>query len=268
MKYKVLAFDIDGTLTNSNKEITPLTKAAIWQAIDKGCTVVIASGRPRQGVLRYVKELELDKRGGYICALNGGCLENCVTGEVIQKSTVPVEYYGEIYDLAKENKVNLMTYEGDDVISEKDDEYVMLEVRINGLGMKKVKNLKEYVNFPVPKFLMTGEGNYLAQVEKRVYEKLHDRMDVYRSEPFFLEILPKDINKAKTLEALLEHLGCTREELMAFGDGFNDLSMIEYAGMGVAMGNGADVVKAAADYIAPSNDQDGIEEALKKFVLD
>ena len=269
MKYKVLAFDIDGTLTNSKKEITPETRQAILKAAGQGCTVVIATGRPRQGVMRYAKELELADNGGYILALNGGLLENCRTGEAISRTFLPIEYYSEICALAKEYNVNLMTYQGDDVISENiDDKYLEIESRINGLGVKQVDNLEKYLTFEVPKFLMLGDGDYLAEVEKKVHAKLSDRLDVYRSEPFFLEILPKNINKAATLGKLLEHLGADRQELMAFGDGYNDISMIKYAGMGVVMGNANDTVKKEGDYIAPSNEENGIVDVLNKFVLD
>ena len=129
-------------------------------------------------------------------------------------------------------------------------------------------NLEKYLTFEVPKFLMLGDGDYLAGVEKKVHARLSDRLDVYRSEPFFLEVLPKGINKAATLEKLLNHLGCRREELMAFGDGYNDISMLKYAGMGVVMGNANDTVKKEGDYIAPSNDENGIVDVLNKFVLD
>ncbi len=269
MKYKLLAFDIDGTLTNSDKKITQKTKAAIMKAVEQGCKIIVASGRPVQGIRAIARELELDKNGGYILSLNGGLLIDCSDNSIIQEIELPKEYYGEICDLAHENKVNILTYEGDDVITEDAaDKYVEVETRINGLGCRQIDNLKDYITFLVPKFLMLGDGDYLAKVEKKVYEKLHDRMDVYRSEPFFLEILPKNINKASALEKLLEATGVKREELMAFGDGYNDLSMIEFAGMGVAMSNGNEIVKSRADYIAPSNDEDGIACVLEKFVLD
>lgn len=269
MKYKVLAFDIDGTLTNSEKKITPETKKAILKAAEKGCTVVIASGRPRQGVAGYADELSLKNNGGYIVALNGGLVERCADGKVIQNAVVPMEYYDEIYRLASENNVNLMTYEGDDIISENtDDKYLEIESRINGLGKKQVDSLRDYLTFEVPKFLMLGDGEYLAGVEKKVRAALCGGLEVYRSEPFFLEVLPQNVDKASALEKLLVHLGASREELMAFGDGYNDITMIKYAGMGVAMGNANESVKAAADYIAPSNDQDGIAKVLDKFILD
>lgn len=269
MKYKILAFDIDGTLTNQKKEITPATKSAIARAKELGTIIVIASGRPIQGIRPLAKELGLYESGGYILALNGGMVVSCQDETVIHNSKIPMEYYREIYDLAKANQVNLMTYEGDAIVSEDiTNEYLEIEARINGLDKKQVHHLCEFLDYEVNKFLMLGEGSYLAEVEKKVYKALSDRMDVYRSEPFFLEVLPKNVHKGKALEKLLESLGLDREDLMAFGDGFNDLTMIEYAGMGVAMSNGNEMVKAKADLIAPSNEEDGVAQILNKFMLD
>ncbi len=212
MAYKVLALDIDGTLTNSEKRITDRTKRAVLGAAKKGVKLVIASGRPVQGIRAFAQELELKENDGYILSFNGGRLISCRTGEIIHDMKLPLEYLPEIYALSKEYGVNLMSYEGDDLITETpDDEFLAVEARINGLG------------------LMLGEGSYLAEVEKKVHAALCDRMDVYRSEPYFLEILPKGVDKAKALEKLLAVLGCKREELMACGDGFNDLTMIKYA---------------------------------------
>lgn len=268
MRYKILAFDIDGTLTDSEKKITPRTKSAIIRAQEQGCVVAIASGRPRPGVRRYADELELKKNGGYILALNGGLLERYSDGRIIRQSVIPREYYGEICELAKANNVNILTYDGDTVVSEKlDDKYLEIEVRINGLAQKRVENLREYLTYEAPKFLMLGDGDYLARIEPEVYARLHERMDVYRSEPFFLEILPKNINKASALEELLSFVGAKRDELMAFGDGYNDISMLEFAGMGVAMQNAHAEVKEHADIIAPGNDEDGIADILEKYVL-
>lgn len=269
MKYKVLAFDIDGTLTNSDKKITPATRNSILMAAKQGCTIALASGRPMQGLTDYAEELCLADNGGYILALNGGLIERCSDGMVIRKTVVPEKYYSEIYQIAIENNVNLMTYEGDNIIAENiDDKYLDIESRIIGLGKKRVDNLKDYLTFKVPKFIMLGDGDYLEKIEDSVRTALSGKVDVYRSEPFFLEILPKNVNKATALEKLLNHLGVSREELMVFGDGYNDITMVKYAGIGVAMGNANDKLKAEADYIAPSNDEDGIAEVINKFVLD
>ena len=268
MAYKVLALDIDGTLTNSEKKITERTKRAVDAAAERGVKIVIASGRPVQGIGEFARELRLKENDGYILSFNGGRLISCKTGEIIHDMKLPLEYLPEIYALSKEYGVNLMSYEGDDLITETpDDEFLAIEARINGLGIKKVDNLVEHIDFPINKCLMLGEGNYLAEVEKKVHAALCDRMDVYRSEPYFLEILPKGVDKAKALEKLLNMLGSSREELMACGDGFNDLTMIRYAGLGVAMANARDEVKESADYVTCSNDEDGVAAAIEHLIL-
>ena len=269
MAYKVLALDIDGTLTNSEKKITEKTRTAISRAAGQGVKIVIASGRPVQGIREFARQLNLKELDGYILSFNGGRLISCRTGEIIHDMKLPLQYLPEIYALSRQYGVNLMSYEGDNIITEKpEDEFLAIEAKINGLGIKKVDNFLDYINFPINKCLMLGEGDYLADVEKKVHAALSDRLDVYRSEPFFLEILPKGVDKAKALEGLLDRLGCDRTELMACGDGYNDLTMIRYAGMGVAMANAMTQVKEEADYVTTSNDEDGVTAAVEKFILE
>ena len=127
--------------------------------------------------------------------------------------------------------------------------------------------MKSYVTYPVPKFLMMDDGDYLAMVEPRVKAAMGKNFSIYRSEPFFIEIMPKDVNKATSLDHMLEGMGLTRENAICCGDGYNDISMIEYAGTGVAMGNAQPAVKEAADYITGTNDEDGLVEVIDKFIM-
>jgi Cof subfamily protein (haloacid dehalogenase superfamily) len=130
-----------------------------------------------------------------------------------------------------------------------------------------VESFTDAIDFAVPKCLMFGKGNYLGTIEPIIKEKYKETLNIYRSEPYFLEILPKNIDKAYTLSKLVEHLNLTKEEMMACGDGFNDLTMIQYAGLGVAMANAQDIVKDASDYVTRSNDDDGIVHVLEKFIF-
>ena len=123
----------------------------------------------------------------------------------------------------------------------------------------------EAVNFSIIKCLIVGEPDILKVVEKELQEKLQGELSIFRSEPYFLEIVAKDIDKAHSLRALLQHLNLQREELIAMGDGYNDVSMIRYAGLGIAMENAMDVVKREADMIAPSNDNEGVAEAVEQL---
>ena len=131
---------------------------------------------------------------------------------------------------------------------------------------QKVDNFLEAIDFPVAKCLIVGEATRLAELEKIMHEALKDRMGVYRSEPYFLEFVPKGIDKAQSLAVLLEKIGATKDEMIAVGDGFNDLSMIKFAGLGVAMANAQEVVRQSADYITLSNEEDGVAAVVEKFM--
>lgn len=269
-EYKMIVLDLDGTLTNRNKEITPKTKETLMKAQEQGKIVVLASGRPTYGVMPLAEELHLEDYGGYILSFNGGIIMNCKTKEVVFSRQIPAESNGKIIDLAQEHNVSILTYENRTLLTNRpEDQYVQLESRINTLKIipMTIEELKAHVTFSVPKFLMTDDGDYLAMVEPKVKAALGKNFSVYRSDPFFLEILPKGIDKAQSLERLLAVIGVKREEMIACGDGFNDLSMIEYAGLGVAMENAVRPVRNAADYVTLSNNDDGVAHVVEKFFL-
>lgn len=269
MKYKLLVLDLDGTLTNSKKEITRHTKETLIKAQEAGLKVVLASGRPTYGVAPLANELELQKYEGYILAYNGGEIIDWKTRELMYEKQLDSDLLPYLYRCAKENDFAIVTYENEYVLTEKpDDEYVLKEALLNVMKIKKVDNFLEAVKHPITKCLIVGEPSRLALLEKEMYEKLKDRMGVFRSEPYFLELVPKGIDKAQSLSVLLEEIGMTKNEMIAIGDGFNDLSMIQYAGLGIAMENAQDVVKQAADFITLSNEEDGVAYAVEKFYLD
>lgn len=266
MKYKILAFDLDGTLTNSDKIVTPKTKDAIYRARELGATIVLASGRPVYGIMPIAKALELDTLGGYILACNGGCVVDCRNMEVIYDKKVPVEYIAGICKFAVDHDYALLTYEGDAVITNKpENEFVQIEANINHLPIIKIDDMATHITFPINKFLITEDP---ATVEKElpVVQKLFPELNVFTSAPFFMEIVPPNIDKADTLEFLCEKLGTTMEYLAAFGDGGNDVGMLTRAGLGVAMENANDACKAAANYITANNDEDGCGLAIEKML--
>lgn len=268
MDKKVLVLDIDGTLTNSKKEITSATKEAIQDILQKGHKVILASGRPTPGMRRYEKELELEKFGGYLLSFNGAKVVESRSGEVVYQRLLSVSMIPSLYAFARDNGCGLITYLGDQVISAfEPDEYVELEARINGLPIKVVKDFKHFVNFEINKCLMTAPSEKAEFFEEMLREKYSESASIYRSEPFFIEIMPKDVDKATSLDRMLEVIGMTKEDAICCGDGYNDISMIQYAGVGVAMGNAQPKVKEAADYITATNDEDGLVEVINKFIL-
>lgn len=268
MDYQILVLDLDGTLTNRDKIITPHTKQVLLELQNRGKKVVLASGRPTHGVMPLARELKLDVYGGYILSYNGGIIMDCQTGETVFSRNIPVELNAGIIDLAIDQGVNILTYEGHRIITlDKTCPYVEKESAINKLEVEQIQDMQSYVNFPVPKFLMLDDGDYLALVEARVKARLGKPFSIYRSEPYFLEIMPRGIDKAQSLARLLENIGLTREQMIACGDGYNDLTMIQYAGLGVAMENAILPLKNEADYITLSNNDDGVAHVVEKFML-
>lgn len=268
MAYEILVLDIDGTLTNSRKEISDKTYRSIMAVQERGHKVVLASGRPTPGILPLAEKLKLAEYGGYILSYNGAKIISCADNQVIFQQVLEREYLPFLHKVSTENKIGLISYEGDCVITDSPiDTFMEIESRINGIPIKQVTDFPSYIQFDINKCLMTGEPEILKRLEPDLKSYFEDKLNIYRSEPFFLEIMPKNIDKAYSLGKLLDYLGLSREQMISCGDGFNDISMIEYAGMGVAMANAQDAVKSKADYITFSNDEDGIAHVIEEFML-
>ncbi len=266
MKYKLIALDLDGTLKNTNNEITPQTKEALIKAQEMGIKIVLASGRPTPGLRHEAKELDLEKYGGYILSFNGARVVDVKTKDTIYEQTLTIDEAKKAYDRAKEYGLACMTYEDDMIVTEDiNDEYVNVESSINDIQKKKV-SFKTNLKNPIHKVLLTGKPDYVGSIIDEFKQPFGDSLSIYRSAPFFIEIMAQGIDKAASLDRLVKILGMKQEEVMAFGDGYNDLSMIEYAGMGIAMDNAVDGVKERANYITLSNNDDGIADALYKMI--
>lgn len=264
--YKILALDIDGTLLNSKKEITPAVASAIEKLQKRNVPILIASGRPTQGIRHVAAELNMQERGGYILSFNGGKITDCKTDEVIYSETILPEYYEEICEYVANMNASLLTYDKEYIITEKpDNKYVEVESKVVKMPVKKVDNILDELICPVDKFLLVGEPEYMMSQVKAMAEHFKGRLNVFQSEPYFIEVVPLGIDKAASLQVLLEKLGLTKDELVACGDGRNDVTMVDYAGMGIAMANACDEVKTVADYITASCDEDGVARAIEKF---
>lgn len=267
-KYKLLVLDLDGTLTNSQKVITPHTKAALMEAQEKGVRIVLASGRPTYGIVPLAEELELQHHGGFILAYNGGKIIQWENREVCHEKVLPDHILPYLYQSAGEAGFPILTYENEYILTEfPEDEYIHHEAFINKMRIKKVEHFLEEVPRPLPKCLIVGHEEPLARLEKKMQAEAGEQMEIYRSAPFFLELVPKGIDKAQSLDVLISRLGIGRQEILACGDGYNDISMIEFAGLGVAMDNAQPEVKAKADYITLSNEEDGVAHVINRFIF-
>lgn len=264
MKYKAIALDLDGTLKSSDKKILTETKEILMRLAKEGVIIILASGRPTAGLFLEAKELGLDKTGGYLLSFNGARVVDYPKLNVIYQKTFTSDVATAIYDRAKEYNLAVMTYSDEAIITEDtEDCYVKEEATINHMPLKKVTSFKDSVGGPIHKVLLTAKPEYAAKVIDEFKQPYGDSLSIYRSAPFFIEVMAQNVDKAESLQRLLDALAITKEELIAFGDGYNDLSMIAFAGFGVAMDNAVEEVKQRADYITASNDENGIAKCLQ-----
>ena len=268
MKYKMIVLDLDGTLTNSRKEITPRTKQALMQAQAKGIYVVLASGRPTYGIMPLAEELELKKYGGFILAFNGGKIINCTDSAVLFEQKLDEKLVPLLYVEALKAGMAILTYQGEGIAAtDKENRYVQEEAFINKMPVVQYNDFLSQLVYPVNKCLIVGDPSPLHELELRLAEKMEGKMEVYRSAEYFIECVPRGIDKARSIDRLITTLGIRREEIIACGDGYNDLSMIHFAGLGVAMANAAEDIRQKADFITLSNEEDGVAHVVEQFIL-
>lgn len=266
LKYRAIALDLDGTLTNHEKKVTPITRETLIRAQQNGAHVILASGRPTYGIAPIAEVLEIEKYGGYILAYNGGKIIDWQTKDEIYSNHLPNDILPTLSGYAARNHYALLGYAGKEIITESpDDKYVHEESRINKMKIRKVDNLLNNLEPNPTKLLMTGDPEMTAKAEEELRSLVGNKMDVFRSAPFFIELVPKGIDKALSLRRLLDKINLTPTDMIAFGDGYNDLSMLRLAGIGVAMANAVPEVIAEADFVTLSNEEDGVAAAIEKL---
>ncbi|MBU9918509.1 MAG: HAD-IIB family hydrolase, partial [Fusobacteriaceae bacterium] len=185
--YKLLALDLDDTLLNDKGEISEVNRKAILKAQKKGIKIVLASGRPTGAMTRFIEELELDKNGGYIVSFNGGEIINCETRESVFKKALTIEAIHRVYDASKKHNCSIITYRGDNIVSETMDEYIGVEVELTKMPLIQENSFKEAVDFEGVKCIVLQEPSYLKKVEKLMKDEFSD-LSISISKPFFLEI--------------------------------------------------------------------------------
>lgn len=268
MEYQILALDLDGTLTNSQKEISKPTLDALIDIQEHGKKVVLASGRPTKGVLPLAKQLHLEDYGSYILSFNGARITDCRNEQVIYNKTLPGDILEPLLSiLGKYEGIDIVSYTDRHILSGfKPNQYTELESRINDMPIIETADFAAAIKDPVNKFLVTGEPETIAKIQQEIKDHFRSYLSVYCSEPFFLEIMPPQVDKAHSLLKLLSSIGLTTNEMICCGDGYNDITMLETAGLGVAMANAQPLVRERADYITKSNDEDGVLHVINEFM--
>lgn len=273
---KVIIMDIDGTLTNNKKVITPKTKETLINAQKSGAILVLASGRPTSGLMDYAKELKMNENHGLLVSFNGSKVVDCETNKVLFNEPMSVEQGQAVLEHIKKFDVKPMIYKDDymyvnDVfdnqINYKGEPFNIIKYESRNCKFKVCEkdDLVVFADYPLNKILTAGTPEYLETHYKKMMEPFKDTLSCMFTADFFFEFTAKGIDKAKALDSVLIPMGYKKEEMIAFGDGHNDASMVKYAGTGVAMANAVNALKEVADEVTLSNEEDGIAYTLNKY---
>ena len=269
MKYKLLVLDVDGTLLNNEKQISKRTLSALLKVQHMGIRIVLASGRPTSGLIPLANALELGNFGGFILSYNGCQVIKADNGEVMFERRINPEQIPYLEKKSRKNNFSIFTYHDDYILTDNaSDPHIRREAELNNLKIVEEEEFSIAIDFaPCKCVLVSDDEEALRGLENHWKRRLDGVLDVFPSEPYFLEVVPCGVDKANTLALLMEQLGVTREEVIAFGDGVADVTMLQLAGKSVAMGHAPDSVKVCADYVTASNEEDGVAQAVEKLIL-
>lgn len=265
--YKLIALDMDGTLLSADKSISKENFKAIQNAKAKGVKVVLATGRPIKGIERYLKHLDLINDDDYAIAFNGALVQNTKSGKILAEDLMTIDDIHFLYKLSKNLNVNIHALTQSACITPKISKYSELESNINQIPLNEIDFDNIDKDTVIVKIMFVDEPEILEKVIKNLPKEVYEKYSVLRSAPYFLEFLNNTVNKGNGVKTLAENLGIKPEEIICVGDAGNDIHMLEYAGLGVAMGNAFPEVKEIANYITKTNEEHGVAHVINKFIL-
>lgn len=263
---KLVALDLDDTLLDPGLSISENCISLIQEIRQLGIMTTISTGRMYPSALPYALQLGIDVP---LITYQGACVKSSLSGEVLYFKPVPADLAQEVIKFFRQCGVHCHTYFEDRLVMESLTEEGRYYSNLIGVEATIVDDLAESLASKAALKIMaiSGQEDKLLEIENGLKSRYGNELHITRSKPQFLEVMHPEADKAKALEVIAAHYLIDRAEVLAIGDSYNDLEMIEWAGIGVAMGNSNQAVKDAADYITSSNEEDGVAEALQRFVL-
>lgn len=262
--YKLIAIDIDDTLINDEKEVTPATQKALEAAVAKGVVVTLATGRAYASAQAIARQTGLNVP---IITYQGALVKNLMDEKVLYERYVPVVAARRLFEFCLERNLHLQTYVDDKLYAREENQKLLDYCALNKTPYYIEPVFSKMIEQPTHKMLIIDEPDYLDEIAPQLRELLGDEVHITKSKPYFLEIMHKEGTKGHALTFLAQHFGCDMSETIAIGDSWNDHEMLECAGLGVAMGNAIDALKDLADYVTLTNNEDGVKHVIDKFVL-
>lgn len=266
MPVNLVALDLDDTLLDSGLRISPRCIQTIRAVKQKGVIVTIATGRMFKSALPYASQLGIDVP---LITYQGAWIKNSGSGEVLYYCPVDRSYAQLIFDFFERCGVHYHSYFDDTLCMERVGEEGQYYAQIAGVQPVIVESLKSELETREPMKIMgiTFNEKMLLDMELCLKNRFGRELYITRSKPDFLEVMNRQATKSNALQVIARHYGIDRTNVMAIGDSYNDVDMLEWAGLGVAMGNSHRDVKEAADFVTTSNEEEGVAEALTRFVL-
>lgn len=263
----MLVVDMDDTLLTDDHELSNENKSMLLKAQELGVYVVLASGRPTSAMIEYAKELQCDVNNSFMISFNGSTITDLKEDKILFEHSLTKEQIHSIYDFSQENNTHVITYLDGKIISETSSEYIDVESTITGLEHIIIPSFKEAVASSAVKCLLLEEPSYLKTVEPLLKEAMPE-LSVCMSKPFFLEAAPNGVDKGAAVEILAKKLNINPSEIIAIGNAGNDLSMVQYAGLGVWVDNVEEELREFGDIIVASNNDHGVAEVVRRFILE
>jgi len=264
MVYKLVALDLDGTVLHEDLTMSPRVQQVLGLAAAKGVRLTLASGRGYPSMRRWAKELQIT--APVIC-YQGAVVVDPLTQQCLRQRTFPLVLIPELVDFAHTYDLSLTLYAEDQVYVEDKRQSDTFYEKWFGLPCHVVDDLALVLAIEPVKCIFIGAEAELDQVRPEFEDQFSQRLQVVRSHRLFLEGLPLGVDKGEALAWVSSRLGISRAETMAVGDSGNDVGMIAWAGLGVAMGNASQEALSVADYVAPTVEDDGLAEAIERFCL-
>lgn len=261
---RCVGIDLDDTLLRTDMTISPIDKAAIKKAVERGIKVLPASGRMVQSIRPYVLELGLEVP---VIAYNGAIIQEVLSGKILYHRPVPLEEARLIAPIFREAGIHLNVYLNDELYMDELTAWGRKYAANAGVDPRPVGDLLKHLNEPPHKLLAAGEIELIDQLQTRLQEEFEGRLQFVKSKPNYLEILAPEVSKGEALRELTTRWGIKRDEVMAIGDAPNDLSMIAWAGVGVAIGNADPIVKEKATLIVADHEHNGVAEAFEELIF-
>lgn len=266
MKYRLLCSDLDDTLIGKDAKFGKGLKKAIEEYVRQGGKFCIVTGRMTSGALPVCRELGLT---GEVITYQGAVVTDIETGKTVFSKTIPTEDAVEVGRFCEERGYYYQTYIGDGFYAERRNEFTSIYAHLSCAHFVQTPGkLSDYMlenKVSPPKILMMADPKKVPGILSIMRKYFGNKFLINTSKPYIIEIIPQGISKGKAVERLAQEYGIEREEVICIGDSENDLTMIEYAGLGVVVGTGSEIAKQRADVIAPGMDDDPVTWVLKTY---